>query len=95
MSIQYTKLFQLISERKISKTELQKRIGMSLTTIAMEKEETASIDDIIETVNHFQCFDYMLDIADQKLLENRIKDFHKILKNNTSDSRKEWFNAGD
>ncbi len=184
MPIQYTKLFQLLSEKAISKTELQKRIGMSSTTmaklsknenvsikiiddicrilncqpgdimemsnttdnlllnmlreekgmklkgglyhqtqvklaynsnriegsklsedqtryiyetntIAIEKEETASIDDIIETINHFQCFDYMLDIADQILSEDIIKGFHKILKNNTSDSRKEWFNVGD
>jgi Fic family protein/DNA-binding Xre family transcriptional regulator len=184
MPIQYTKLFQLLSEKDISKTELQKRIGMSSTTmaklsknenvsikiiddickilncqpgdimemskttdnlllnllreekgmklkgglyhqtqvklaynsnriegsklsedqtryiyetntIAIEKEETASIDDIIETINHFQCFDYMLDIADQILSEDILKGFHKILKNNTSDSRKEWFNVGD
>ena len=37
----------------------------------------------------------MLDIADQKLSEDIIKEFHKILKNNTSDSRKDWFNVGD
>jgi Fic family protein len=184
MPIQYTKLFQLLSEKNISKTELQKSIGMSSTTMAKlsknenvsikiiedickvlncqpgdimemnktadnhllnllreekgmklkgglyhqtqvklaynsnriegsklsedqtryiyetntivtEKEETASVDDIIETINHFQCFDYMLDIADRKLSEDIIKSFHKILKNNTSDSRKEWFNVGD
>jgi len=184
MPIQYTKLFQLLSERNISKTELQKRVGMSSTTmaklsknenvsikiiedicktlncqpgdimemgnttdkqllrllreekdmklkgglyhqtqvkmaynsnriegsklsedqtryiyetntIATEKEETASIDDITETINHFQCFDYMIDIADLRLTEDVIKEFHKILKNNTSDSRKDWFNVGD
>lgn len=184
MSILYTKLFQLLSEKNISKTELQKRIGMSSTTmaklsknekvsmkiieqiceilncqpgdlmeisnhketpfldllreekdmklkggiyhqtqvklaynsnriegsklsedqtryiyetntIAMEKEESTSIDDILETVNHFQCFDYMLEIADQELTEEIIKEFHKILKNNTSDSRKDWFNVGE
>ncbi len=184
MSIQYTKLFQLLSEKNISKTELQKRIGMSSTTmaklskdknvsikiiddicktlncqpgdimelnstidnpllnllreekgmklkgglyhqtqvklaynsnriegsklsedqtryiyetntIATENEETASVDDIMETINHFQCFDYMLDIADQEISEGIIKGFHKILKNNTSDSRKDWYNVGD
>jgi Fic family protein len=184
MPIQYTKLFQLLSEKNISKTELQKRVGMSSTTmaklskdenvsmkiiedicktlncqpgdilemsnatdkqllrmlrdekemrlkgglyhqtqvklaynsnriegsklsedqtryiyetntIATEKEETASIDDITETINHFQCFDYMLDIADVIISEDNIKEFHKIMKNNTSDSRKEWFNVGD
>jgi Fic family protein len=76
-------------------SEDQTRYIYETNTIATEKEEAASIDDIIETINHFQCFDYMLDIADQKLSEDIIKDFHKILKNNTSDSRKEWFNVGD
>ena len=42
-----------------------------------------------------QCFDYMIDIADERLSEDIIKEFHKILKNNTSDSRKDWFNVGD
>jgi DNA-binding Xre family transcriptional regulator len=184
MPIQYTKLFQLLSEKNISKTELQKRVGMSSTTmaklsknenvsiniiedicktlncqpgdilgmskstdkkllsllrdekemrlkgglyhqtqiksaynsnriegsklsedqtryiyetntIATEKGESASIDDITETINHFQCFDYMIDIADERLSEYIFKEFHKILKNNTSDGRKDWFNVGD
>jgi Fic family protein len=184
MPIQYTKLFQLLSEKNISKTELQKRIGMSSTTmaklsknenvsikiiddicktlncqpgdimemsntidnpllqllreekdmklkgglyhqtqvklaynsnriegsrlsedqtryiyetntIATEKEEAASIDDIMETINHFQCFDYMLEIADQELSEDIIKKFHEMIKSKTSDSRKDWFNVGD
>jgi len=184
MSMQYSKLFQLLSEKNISKTELQKRIGMSSTTmaklsknqnislkiiedickilncqpgdimemsqqvespllyllreekdmqlkgglyhqtqvklaynsnriegsklsedqtryiyetntIATQKEEATSVDDIIETINHFQCFDYMLEVADQELSESIIMEFHRILKSNTSDSRKDWFNVGD
>ncbi len=55
---------------------------------------TANVDDIIETVNHFSCFDYMLDIAQEELSEEQIKKFHQILKINTSDSRKKWFNVG-
>jgi hypothetical protein len=27
-------------------------------------ETTANVDDIVETVNHFSCFDYMLDFED-------------------------------
>lgn len=61
----------------------------------MENDEPVHVDDIIETVNHFQCFDYMLDHADDILTELLIKEFHKIIKSNTSDSRKEWFNVGD
>ena len=37
----------------------------------------------------------MLDIADKKLTEKMIKEFHKILKEGTSDSKKDWFVVGD
>ena len=37
----------------------------------------------------------MLDIADKKLTENMIKEFHRILKEGTSDGRKDWFVVGD
>ncbi|WP_026452398.1 Fic family protein [Aequorivita capsosiphonis] len=64
------------------------------TFFTEEGENTANIDDIVETVNHFQCFDYMLKIAKEPLSEIHIKEFHKILKFNTSDSKKEWFKVG-
>lgn len=184
MSIQYSKLFALLTERKISKTDLQKKLGISSATIAklsknetvslkiiedicrllhcqpgdilqikydlenpllklfreekemklkgglyhqtqiklaynsnriegsilsedqtryiyetntvaMPKEEATPVDDIIETINHFQCFDYMIDVADQELTEFMVKEFHRLIKSNTSDSRKDWFNIGE
>lgn len=184
MSIQYSKLFDLLKERKISKTELQKELGISsatlarlskneaislkvieeickllrcqpgdimeikddmskpllklfreekemklkgglyhqtqiklaynsnriegstlsedqtryiyeTNTIATPKEEATPVDDIIETMNHFQCFDYMIDIADQELTESMIKELHRLIKSNTGDSRKDWFNIGE
>jgi Fic family protein len=184
MSIQYNKLFELLHERKISKTELQKQLGLSsatlaklskseaislkvieeicrflhcqpgdimemfydadqrllklfkeekemklkgglyhqtqikmaynsnriegsvlsedqtryiyeTNTIAMSKDEATPVDDIIETINHFSCFDYMIDIAEQKISESIIKEFHTKIKTNTSDSRKDWFNVGE
>lgn len=75
-------------------TEEQTRYIYETNTIGLEKEP-ANIDDIIETVNHFQCFDYILDCADNVLTENIIKKIHAILKSNTSDSRLEWFNVGE
>lgn len=75
-------------------TEDQTRYIYETNTIRLEKEP-ANIDDIIETVNHFQCFDYILDCADDVLTENIIKKIHTILKSNTSDSRLEWFKVGD
>lgn len=65
------------------------------TLFTEEGKNTANIDDIIETVNHFYCFDYMLKIAKEPLSEKHIKEFHKLLKLNTSDSKKEWFNVGE
>lgn len=75
-------------------TEDQTRYIYETNTIGLEKEP-ANIDDIIETVNHFQCFDYILGCAEDVLTEGIIKKIHRILKSNTSDSRLEWFNVGD
>ena len=75
-------------------TEEQTRYIYETNTIGIESEP-ARIDDIMETVNHFQCFDYMLDCADNILTEDIIKKFHAILKANTSDSRLDWFNVGE
>ena len=49
----------------------------------------------METINHFQCFDYMIDSANDILDEDFITNTHKILKTNTSDSRISWFNVGE
>ena len=75
-------------------TEDQTRYIYETNTIGLEKEP-ASIDDIMETINHFQCFDYMIDCANNTLDEEFIKTTHKILKTNTSDSRLPWFNVGE
>lgn len=77
-------------------SEEQTRFIYETNTIFLEKEETtANVDDIIETVNHFSCFDYMLSIADEILSEEHIKRFHYLLKQNTSDAKKSWFKVGD
>ena len=76
-------------------TEEQTRYIYETNTLLAEKDSITELDDILETANHFKLVDYMLDMADKKLTENMIKDFHKILKEGTSDSRKDWFAAGD
>lgn len=76
-------------------SEEQTRYIFETNTIAMSKEEATSVDDIIEAINHFQCFDYMIDVAEQELTEEIIKECHRLIKCNTSDSRKEWFHVGD
>jgi len=76
-------------------SEEQTRLIYETNSIALEEYKVTSIDDILETVNHFRCFDRMLEVADQELSEEIIKEFHRILKLNTSDSRKDWFNVGE
>ena len=58
-------------------------------------DESVNVDDIVETVNHFRCIDYIIEHAQDKLTEGLIKEIHRILKTGTSDSRKSWFNVGD
>ena len=57
--------------------------------------ESMSVDDIMETVNHFRCIDYVIDHAMDKITETHIEQLHAILKMNTSDSHKDWFAVGD
>lgn len=58
-------------------------------------DEAVSVDDVIETVNHFRCFDLIVDHAEEKLTEKFIKELHGTLKSGTNDSRKTWVCVGD
>ena len=75
-------------------TKEQTRFIFETNTLGITTESTR-IDDILETVNHFRCIDYIIDHATDKLTESHIKQLHSILKNNTSDSQKSWFAIGD
>lgn len=75
-------------------THEQTRYIFETNTIGIT-DETVNVDDILETTNHFQCIDLIIDKAQDKLSESLIKELHRILKSGTSDSRKSWFNVGD
>lgn len=75
-------------------TKEQTRFIFETNTLGITNENT-SVDDIMETVNHFRCIDYVIDHATDKITEAHIKTLHAILKTNTSDSRKDWFMVGD
>lgn len=64
-------------------------------TNTIHGEESLSVDDIIETVNHFRAIDYCIDIAEDTLTEKSIKHLHYLLKHNTKDERLPWFKVGD
>lgn len=57
--------------------------------------EGIPVDDIIETVNHFRAIDYVIDVAEEPLTEQHIKELHRILKQGTKDSTLSWFAVGD
>ena len=75
-------------------TKEQTRYIFETNTLGITSENTR-IDDIMETVNHFRCIDYVIDHATDKITETHIKQLHLILKTNTSDSQKPWFAVGD
>ncbi|MBR1809200.1 MAG: Fic family protein [Paludibacteraceae bacterium] len=75
-------------------TKEQTRYIFETNTLGITTESTR-IDDIMETVNHFRCIDYIIDHATDRLTEAHIKQLHFILKTNTSDSQKPWFAVGD
>lgn len=75
-------------------TKEQTRYIFETNTLGVTTENTR-IDDIIETVNHFRCIDFVIDHATDKITEPFVKQLHRILKSNTSDSLKPWFAVGD
>ena len=75
-------------------THDQTRYIFETNTIGMENE-VFNVDDIIETANHFRCIDLIIDNAKVTLTEKFIKNIHLILKNGTSDLRKDWFAVGN
>lgn len=75
-------------------THEQTRYIFETNTIGVEKE-ILNVDDVIETANHFRCIDVIIDHAKATLTEKFIKELHLILKNGTSDSRKDGFAVGD
>jgi Fic family protein len=76
-------------------SEEQTRYIFETNTLDAPPGEATPVDDIVETINHFAAFDFMLEQAAKPLTEDMIKELHRILKSSTSDSRKEWFRVGD
>ena len=58
-------------------------------------DEALSVDDIIETTNHFRCIDFVIEHAEEPLTEEMIKRLHTILKTGTSDADRPWFAVGE
>ena len=77
-----------------SLTHEQTRYIFETNTIDVENG-SLNVDDVIETANHFRLVSLIIDNAKSVLTEEFIKKLHLLLKNGTSDSRKDWFAVGD
>lgn len=75
-------------------THDQTRYIFDTNTLSIESK-TVNADDIVETMNHFRCIDFIIDSAEKTITEEFIKEIHYMLKNGTTDSRKSWFAVGD
>lgn len=75
-------------------THDQTRYMFETNTIGITNE-VVNVDDVVETANHFKCIDRMIEEANDILSEKFMKELHLVLKNGTSDSRKDWFAVGD
>lgn len=65
-------------------TEEQTSFIYETKTIANVGGTGIKIDDLVETTNHFKCFDYILDTVNEPLTEDYIKKLHSLLKSGTS-----------
>ena len=74
-------------------TEDQTRLIFETRTIDIG--DIVSVDDIIETSNHFRAIDYVIDHALEPLSEDIIKHLHLILKSGTKDASLDWCRVGE
>lgn len=65
-------------------TEEQTSFIYETKTIANVGGAGIKIDDLVETTNHFKCFDFILDTVNEPLTEDYIKKLHGMLKSGTS-----------
>lgn len=64
-------------------TEDQTRFIFETKTIGALSQDLP-IDDLLETINHFKCIDYVLEHACEPLTEDCVLTLHSMLKNGTS-----------
>lgn len=65
-----------ITQTKWREADLQKSrraLFMKQRRLPMSGGTGIKIDDLVETTNHFKCFDYILDTVNEPLTEDYIK----------------------
>ena len=73
----------------------EEQTRMIFETNTLDAGDGVSVDDILETVHHFRTIDYVIDVAEEPLSEEIIKEVYRILKQDTKDSTLPWFAVGE
>lgn len=76
-------------------THEQTRHIFETHTVGLGPDEVLRVDDIVEAVNHFRAFDYVLGHTSGRLTTRFVKELHRLLKSGTSDAATDWFRVGD
>ena len=73
MDVSYNKLFKLLIDKELKKTEFVKEIGISANTLAkLSRNELVSMEVLVRICRYFECsVDDILDILPEKRQENR------------------------
>lgn len=73
MDVSYNKLFKLLIDKELKKTEFAKEIGISANTLAkLSRNELVSMEVLVRMCRYFECsVDDILDILPEKRQENR------------------------
>ena len=75
-------------------TEEQTEMIFETRSVIAKEGEQIRADDMIEALNHFRLFDFMLDHYEEPLTKELILKMHKILKRGTSDEYDPRYNVG-
>ena len=73
MDVSYNKLFKLLIDKEMKKTEFAKEVGISANTLAkLSRNETVSMDVIIRICRALECsVDEIMDILPETRLEDK------------------------
>ena len=68
MDVSYNKLFKLLIDKELKKTEFAKEIGISANTLAkLSRNELVSMEVLVRIFRYFECsVDDILDILPEK-----------------------------
>lgn len=68
MDVSYNKLFKLLIDKELKKTEFAKEIGISANTLAkLSRNELVSMEILVRICRYFECsVDDILDILPEK-----------------------------